>query len=41
MGRLAAENVLSAKQNALWTVNSDYDDYQEACAITETGLVAT
>ena len=41
MGRLAAENVLSAKQNDLWTVNSDYDDYQEACSITETGLVAT
>lgn len=39
MGRLAAENILSLKANDLWSVNSDYETYQEQCAITATGLV--
>jgi protoporphyrinogen oxidase len=38
MGRLAAENVLDGKAHDLWAVNTDYDTYQEACSITETGL---
>jgi protoporphyrinogen oxidase len=41
MGRLAAENVLSKKENDLWSVNSDYDTYQEACTITDSGLVSS
>ena len=39
MGLMAAENVLAAGCNDLWSVNSDYDTYQEGCQITETGLV--
>lgn len=39
MGRLAAENILSLKANDLWSVNSDYETYQEQCSITATGLV--
>lgn len=41
MGLRAAENILYAKANDLWSVNSDYETYQEACTITETGLVKT
>jgi len=39
MGRLAAENALRGGKNDLWSVNTDYEIYQEACSITETGLV--
>jgi len=39
MGILAAENILSSASNDLWSVNADYDTYQEDCSISETGLV--
>ncbi|MAT70125.1 MAG: hypothetical protein CMJ58_11460 [Planctomycetaceae bacterium] len=39
MGILAAENVAAGSAHDLWQVNSDFDDYQEACRIEETGLV--
>ena len=39
MGILAAENVLRNAGHDLWSINADYDTYQEVCAITETGLV--
>jgi protoporphyrinogen oxidase len=38
MGKLAAENILSNRQNDLWGINTDYE-YQESSVITETGLV--
>jgi protoporphyrinogen oxidase len=38
MGLLAAENVVDNKGNDLWQINTDYDEYQEASVITETGL---
>lgn len=38
MGLLAADNVLGRAENDLWSVNCDYDAYQERCRITETGL---
>jgi protoporphyrinogen oxidase len=43
MGMLAAENVQTGRRkHDLWRINTDYDTYQEASAITETGLeVAT
>jgi len=41
MGRLAAENVVSDFLHDLWSVNTDYETYQESCSITETGLVQT
>jgi protoporphyrinogen oxidase len=40
MGLLAARNLLEEADNDLWTVNTDYDSYQEASTITEAGLVA-
>lgn len=40
MGLLAAENIdLGYRKHDLWSVNTDYDDYQEQCVINETGLV--
>ncbi len=39
MGILAAENILSNKENNLWEINTDYETYQESSVITETGLV--
>ena len=39
MGILAAENVISNKNNNLWDINTDYDTYQESSVIRETGLV--
>jgi protoporphyrinogen oxidase len=39
MGILAAENVISGKNNNLWEINTDYDTYQESSVIRETGLV--
>jgi protoporphyrinogen oxidase len=38
MGLLAAENILEGKTHDLWAVNTDYESYQEAAVITETGL---
>jgi protoporphyrinogen oxidase len=40
MGHMAAENVQALKHN-LWTVNADYETYQEESSITQTGLVKT
>jgi protoporphyrinogen oxidase len=38
MGMLAAENVLGAATHDLWSVNSDYESYQEAKPVCRTGL---
>ncbi len=38
MGLMAAENILAGVGNDLWSVNTDYEVYQEAAVITETGL---
>ena len=38
MGILAAENVLGAGRHDLWSINTDYDSYQESGTITEAGL---
>jgi protoporphyrinogen oxidase len=40
MGRLAAQNVLHGKNHDLWGINTDYETYQEACSISQTGLVS-
>jgi protoporphyrinogen oxidase len=39
MGLLAAQNLLEATGHNLWSVNTDYDSYQEAARIDEVGLV--
>ncbi len=39
MGLLAAENIADGKRHDLWAINTDYDQYQEAAIINETGLV--
>ncbi len=39
MGILAAENLLENQTHDLWSVNADYESYQEDALITETGLV--
>jgi protoporphyrinogen oxidase len=39
MGRLAAENVLGGAGHDVWSVNTDYDTYQERSVITSAGLV--
>ncbi len=39
MGILAAENVASKTCHDLWSINTDYETYQEASVITKTGLV--
>ncbi len=38
MGLLAAENLLDDQRHDLWAINTDYECYQEAAQITETGL---
>ncbi len=38
MGIMAAENILDNRQHDLWDINTDYENYQEASVITETGL---
>jgi protoporphyrinogen oxidase len=38
MGILAAENILDNMSHDLWAVNTDYDNYQEKSAISDTGL---
>jgi protoporphyrinogen oxidase len=40
MGLLAAERILSHGQHDLWSVNTDYESYQEEAMITASGLVA-
>ena len=40
MGRLAADNLLTARENDLWAINTDYDSYQEAATITSAELVS-
>jgi protoporphyrinogen oxidase len=39
MGILTAQNLIDNQTHDLWTVNSDYEAYQESALITETGLV--
>ncbi len=39
MGLLAAENIAEGKNHDLWTINTDYNSYQESAIIDETGLV--
>jgi protoporphyrinogen oxidase len=38
MGMLAADQLLTARECDLWSVNTDYESYQEAAVIGETGL---
>ncbi len=38
MGLLAAQNLLDSQQNDLWSVNTDYENYQESATITAAGL---
>jgi len=38
MGLLAAENLVGNADHDLWAVNTDYDTYEEAATIGETGL---
>ncbi len=40
MGLLAAENIIAGTDHDLWSVNTDYQDYQEAARIDEHGIVA-
>jgi protoporphyrinogen oxidase len=40
MGMLAAENLLGNKNENLWNINTDYENYQEQSVITKTGLSA-
>jgi len=40
MGILAAENLLDDRAHDLWSVNTDYETFQEKALITETGLVS-
>jgi protoporphyrinogen oxidase len=39
MGLLAAENITKGANHDLWAVNTDYESYQEAAVIDETGHV--
>lgn len=39
MGILAAERIAYDADHSLWDINTNYDTYQEAALITETGLV--
>lgn len=39
MGLLAAEQILNEGQQDLWSVNTDYESYQEEATITSSGLV--
>jgi hypothetical protein len=36
---MAAENIIENKNNNLWEINTDYENYQESSVITKTGLV--
>jgi protoporphyrinogen oxidase len=39
MGMRAAENILDSTQHNLWSINTDYEVYQESSVITRTGLL--
>lgn len=39
MGITAAENIVSGNKKSLWSINTDYEIYQESSVITKTGLV--
>lgn len=39
MAMLAAENIAQDRHHDLWAVNTDYEQYQEASLVTQTGLV--
>jgi protoporphyrinogen oxidase len=39
MGMRVAENILEGTTHDLWSINTDYETYQESSVITETGLV--
>jgi len=39
MGLRASENIIEGAENNLWSINTDYEVYQEASVITKTGLV--
>ena len=41
MGILAAENILERRSNDPWSINTDYEIYQDSSAITATGLEST
>jgi protoporphyrinogen oxidase len=41
MGLLCADNLVRGSNHDLWSINTDYETYQEASVITETGLEAT
>jgi hypothetical protein len=41
MGLLAAENVLENASHDLWSVNNDYETYQESTRITDSGLITS
>jgi len=41
MGIRAAENILEGAGHNLWSINTDYEVYQESSVITRTGLVTT
>ena len=41
MGMRAAENILKNSSHDLWSINTDYEVYQESSVITKTGLVTT
>jgi len=38
MGMRVSENILNGASHNLWTINTDYEVYQEASVITKTGL---
>ncbi|MDR2337256.1 MAG: FAD-dependent oxidoreductase [Deltaproteobacteria bacterium] len=40
MGWMLAQNLLGGKNYDLWSVNTDYDNYQEGSLITKTGLIS-
>ena len=39
MGMRVAENILEGTEHDLWSINTDYETYQESSVITKTGLV--
>ncbi|MBL7897218.1 MAG: hypothetical protein JNJ99_01700, partial [Crocinitomicaceae bacterium] len=38
MGVMAAENIASGANHNLWSINTDYEEYQEKSTITASGL---
>jgi protoporphyrinogen oxidase len=40
MGMRVAENILQGAGHDLWTINTDYEVYQESAVITKTGLLS-